>query len=268
MVVIAIVRHLYLDVPDVDVLPALPEVEPEVLDPVEPAAPLLELEPAPVSVEVTDPETLPGVVVTVVVVSLVVDEEVGEVDVVVVEPGVELVPELLYDVLPVLASRWQPARPAVASARAAMQGMRRFMAAPFLSVLVKAYARRAARHDLDATAVHEWNSWKDVFMQAKSGLLRRMEHTVIRMVLASVGSCASASARYAPRFHRASCAGSARKRPGSKYFDFQIATAARGTSIAFAGSFARTGSRVMTKAKSAAMSSSERRVKYSYGNAG
>ena len=125
MVVVAIVRHRYFDVPDV--LPLVPE--PEALDPVELPEPLLpvpelpELEPEPVSVEVTEPETLPevpGVVEVVVDVSLVVDDVVGEVVVVVVvEPGVELVPELLYEVLPVLASRWQPARPAVAMARTA-----------------------------------------------------------------------------------------------------------------------------------------------------
>ncbi len=105
------------------VLPAsLPLVEPDELEPV----PALELEPVPVSVEVTDPETLvdvPGVVedVVVVVVSLVVDDEVGEVDVVVVvEPGVALVPELLYEVLPVPAPLLQPGRAAVARARTAM----------------------------------------------------------------------------------------------------------------------------------------------------
>jgi len=119
MVVIAIVRHRYFDVPDVLLLELVPEVEPDVLEPVEPV-PLLE--PSPVSVE-TEPETLPdalGVVEALVDVSLDVDGVVGEVVVVVVvEPGVELVPELLYEVLPVLASRWQPAKPAVARARTA-----------------------------------------------------------------------------------------------------------------------------------------------------
>jgi hypothetical protein len=118
MVVIAIVRHRYFDVL---LLGVVPEVEPDVLEPVDPV-PLLELEPAPVSVE-TEPETLPevlGVVEALVDVSLDVDGVVGEVVVVVVvEPGVELVPELLYEVLPLLASRWQPARPAVARARTA-----------------------------------------------------------------------------------------------------------------------------------------------------
>ena len=116
------------DVPDV--LPELPDV-----DPVELPVPLLLLpvpeldpdEPEPVSVDgtVTELVTLlevSGVVedVAVVVVSLVVDDVVGEVDVVVVvEPGVALVPELLYEVLPVLAPRLQPGRAAVASARTA-----------------------------------------------------------------------------------------------------------------------------------------------------
>ena len=63
------------------------------------------------------------VVVLDVVVSVVVDAGVGEaavvVVVVVVEPGVALAPELLYDVLPVLAPRLQPGRAAVASARTA-----------------------------------------------------------------------------------------------------------------------------------------------------
>jgi hypothetical protein len=70
---------------------------------------------------------LDGVVGTVVVgvvsadvVSLVVDELVGEV-VFAVEPGVALVPELLYEVeVPVLASFLQPARAPVARATAAM----------------------------------------------------------------------------------------------------------------------------------------------------
>lgn len=126
MVVVAVVRHRYRDVPVV--LPALlPAVEPDAPDPVElpapvpllPPVPELE-EPAPVSVDVTVAEVAGGgVVIVVVVVSLVVDDEVGEVDVVAVEPGVALVPELLYEVLPVLAPRLQPGRAAVARARTA-----------------------------------------------------------------------------------------------------------------------------------------------------
>ena len=81
-----------------------------------------ELEPAPVSVE-TGAGAVVAVVVEVVsvdVVSLVVDELVGEA-VFAVEPGVALAPELLYDVdVPGLASFLQPARAPVASAIAAM----------------------------------------------------------------------------------------------------------------------------------------------------
>jgi hypothetical protein len=80
-----------------------------------------ELEPAPVSVE-TGAGGVDAVVVEVVsvdVVSLVVDELVGEV-VFAVEPGVALAPELLYEVdVPGLASFLQPARAPVASAIAA-----------------------------------------------------------------------------------------------------------------------------------------------------
>jgi hypothetical protein len=81
-----------------------------------------ELEPAPVSVE-TGARAFVAVVVEVVsvdVVSLVVDELVGEA-VFAVEPGVALAPELLYEVdAPGLASFLQPARAPVASAIAAM----------------------------------------------------------------------------------------------------------------------------------------------------
>jgi hypothetical protein len=81
-----------------------------------------ELEPAPVSVE-TGAGAVGVVVVEVVsvdVVSLAVDELVGEA-VFAVEPGVALAPELLYDVdVPGLASFLQPARAPVASAIAAM----------------------------------------------------------------------------------------------------------------------------------------------------
>jgi hypothetical protein len=80
-----------------------------------------ELEPAPVSVE-TGAGGVDAVVVEVVsvdVVSLVVDELVGEVGFA-VEPGVALAPELLYEVdVPGLASFLQPARAPVASAIAA-----------------------------------------------------------------------------------------------------------------------------------------------------
>jgi len=62
------------------------------------------------------------------VVSLVVDELVGEA-VFAVEPGVALVPELLYEV-DVLASLLQPARATVASAIAATYEIKRFMMAP------------------------------------------------------------------------------------------------------------------------------------------
>jgi len=81
-----------------------------------------ELEPAPVSVETGAAGDVAVVVevVSVDVVSLVVDELVGEV-VFAVEPGVALVPELLYEVdVPVPASFLQPARAPVASAIAAI----------------------------------------------------------------------------------------------------------------------------------------------------
>ena len=93
-----------------------------------------ELEPAPVSVE-TGLEGVAGLVEVVSVggaaadvVSLVVDELVGEA-VFAVEPGVALVPELLYEV-DVLASLLQPARATVASAIAATYEIKRFMMAP------------------------------------------------------------------------------------------------------------------------------------------
>jgi len=89
-----------------------------------------ELEPAPVSVE-TGAGAVVVVVVEVVsvdVVSLAVDELVGEA-VFAVEPGVALVPELLYEV-DVLASLLQPARATVASAIAATYEIKRFMMAP------------------------------------------------------------------------------------------------------------------------------------------
>ncbi len=96
----------------------LPEV-PLVDDEDEPPA---ELEPAPVSVEAgaggVDAVVVEGVPVD--VVSLIVDELVGEVEFA-VEPGVALVPELLYELgVPVVASFLQPARAPVASAIAAM----------------------------------------------------------------------------------------------------------------------------------------------------
>ena len=81
-----------------------------------------ELEPAPVSVETVLGGVVGAAVVEVVsvdVVSLVVDELVEE-GVFAVEPGVALVPELLYEVdVPGLASFLQPARAPVASAIAA-----------------------------------------------------------------------------------------------------------------------------------------------------
>ena len=84
--------------------------------------PPAELEPAPVSVEAgaggVDAVVVEGVPVD--VVSLIVDELVGEVEFA-VEPGVALVPELLYELgVPVVASFLQPARAPVASAIAAM----------------------------------------------------------------------------------------------------------------------------------------------------
>jgi hypothetical protein len=69
------------------------------------------------------------------IVSLVVDELVGEV-VFAVEPGVALVPELLYDVDVVLGSFLQPARPPVARTIAATYGIKRFMMSP-VQVLVR-----------------------------------------------------------------------------------------------------------------------------------
>lgn len=80
--------------------------------------PPAELEPAPVSVEAGGVDAV--VVEGVDVVSLVVDELVGEA-VFAVEPGVALVPELLYELgVPVFTSFLQPARAPVASAIAAM----------------------------------------------------------------------------------------------------------------------------------------------------
>ncbi len=87
----------------------LPPADDEDELPAEPA-------PAPVSVE-TGAAGVDAVVVE--VVSLVVDELVGEA-VFAVEPGVALAPELLYEVdVPGLASFLQPARAPVASAIAA-----------------------------------------------------------------------------------------------------------------------------------------------------
>ena len=114
-----------------------------------------EAAPAPVSVE-TGLDGVVAMVVDVVsvdavagdVVSLVVDELVGEV-VFVVEPGVALAPELLYEV-DVLASFLQPARAPVASAIAATYGIKRFMMAP-----VKCWC-----YD-DATAIEYGNSHDD-----------------------------------------------------------------------------------------------------------
>ena len=98
MVAIAIVRHgQRVPLVDPEVLPDVPE----------------ELEPEPVSVE-----TLPEVDGAVEVVSLVVDEVVGVV-VFAVEPGVALVPELLYVLLRSLVCLWQPGSADVASARTA-----------------------------------------------------------------------------------------------------------------------------------------------------
>jgi hypothetical protein len=106
MVPVAVVRHqrvpLVLLVPELLPVdePAVP-LEPEPVELPAPVPLLPPLMPAPESVVVVvlemEPETL-GVVALVVVevVSLVVDEVVGEVEVVVVlEPGVALVPELL-----------------------------------------------------------------------------------------------------------------------------------------------------------------------------
>jgi hypothetical protein len=110
----------------VPLVPELAEPEPVLLPAPEPLLPPvpepeLELDPEPVSVE-TEPEMLPdvpGVVEAVVDVSLEVDDDVG-VEAVVLEPGVALVPELLYEVLPVVpAPRLQPGRAAVARARTA-----------------------------------------------------------------------------------------------------------------------------------------------------
>ena len=109
-------------------LPELPEELPAALLP---DPPLAALEPAPVSVETG----ADGVVVVVTdvfgeAVSLVVDDVVGEV-VFAVEPGVALVPELLY-VLLRSASLWQPGSAEAASATTAIYGIKRFMSAPVL----------------------------------------------------------------------------------------------------------------------------------------
>jgi hypothetical protein len=108
-------------------LPAVPDALPEAEPLAVPEAPVPELEPvepAPVSVltvPLTDPvavSVVEGTVETVVFEVLVSGVlEVGVVVLVTVEPGVALAPELLFAVF---APLLQPARPAVASAAAAM----------------------------------------------------------------------------------------------------------------------------------------------------
>jgi hypothetical protein len=123
MVPVAIVRHGQPPEPPEE-LPALPEELPELPEAPLPAAllpdpPLAEPdEPAPVSVETGAGAVVVVTVVLGEVVSLVVDEVVGEV-VFAVEPGVALVPELLY-VLLRSVSLWQPGSAEVASATTAM----------------------------------------------------------------------------------------------------------------------------------------------------
>jgi hypothetical protein len=144
-----VLPELLPEVPDVLPEPDVPE--PDVPDePVDPVPLLLELDPEPVSVlgevALTDPDIEPDAVVDEVV-SLVVDDVVGEVELVVaVELGVALEPVLLDEVL---APCLQPARAELASAMAAMYGIRRFMTAPFLSALRLARAPRVARDDFE-----------------------------------------------------------------------------------------------------------------------
>jgi mono/diheme cytochrome c family protein len=103
------------------------------------------------------------------------------------------------------------------------------MAAPFLSALVKSVcaARCAGRRDCDSDRATEFarGGVKGVFRQANSLLLRRMEHAMMRIALATAGACAILSCTLPEP------AAIAPPRPAA----FDAATVARGARLAAVG---------------------------------